>query len=54
MRDEIVRVYRHELIKLDTSSWLRMDWLALISNGSIPAERTDASAMVVFPIPGGP
>jgi hypothetical protein len=31
-----------------------MDWLALISMGSNPHERVAASAIVVFPIPGGP
>jgi hypothetical protein len=41
-------------MSLETSSWDRMDWVALISSGSIPQDRMDASAMVVFPIPGEP
>jgi hypothetical protein len=50
----MLRVWRYEAIRRDTSSCDRMDCVALISKGSMPHERMDAKAMVVLPIPGGP
>lgn len=52
--DEILRVCRYEDTNRATSSCDRIACVALISRGSIPHERIDASAIVVFPIPGGP